>query len=239
MPPGEQRAQSLLFCRFSWTSKGKSVHLDDDSEAIRRCQQGDIGGLEPLIARYQVASLRLAYLLVGERAAAEDVVQDSFLFAYQGIARFHSGSAFAPWFFRIVTNTARQTHRRAASRREVTVNWQISSDEDTYNTASAGTVGVPRDRDPQVDPALRAERQEERADVLRALGGLTQKQREAVVLRYYFGCSDQELATILGCREVTARQRLYGGLATLRQIISQRFAWLGADNTPSRARQGR
>jgi DNA-directed RNA polymerase specialized sigma24 family protein len=50
------------------------VHLDDDGEAIRRCQRGDIGGLEPLMARYQIAALRLAYLLVGERAAAEDVV---------------------------------------------------------------------------------------------------------------------------------------------------------------------
>ena len=69
---------------------------------------------------------------------------------------------------------------------------------------------------------------------LRALAGLTQKQREAVVLRYYFGCSDQELAAILGCHEGTARQRLHDGLAALRQIIAQRFAWL-ADTTPSLA----
>jgi RNA polymerase sigma-70 factor (ECF subfamily) len=212
------------------------VHLDDDSEAISRCQRGDIGGLEPLIAHYQVAALRLAYLLVGDRAAAEDVVQDSFLFAYQGISHFRLGTAFAPWFFRIVTNTARQRRRRAAYRHEVTVNWLPGSDEGGDNTARTGIVAVPRDSDPQVDPALYAERQEEREDVLRALGGLTQKQREAVVLRYYFGCSDQELAAILGCREGTARQRLYGGLATLRQIIARRFAWLEAETTPSRAR---
>ncbi len=63
------------------------MRFDDDGEAIRRCQRGDIGGLEPLMARYQVAALRLAFLLVGEHAAAEDVVQDSFLLAFQGIAR--------------------------------------------------------------------------------------------------------------------------------------------------------
>lgn len=210
------------------------MHFDDDSEAIHRCQHGDISGLEPLIARYQTAALRLAYLLVGERAAAEDVVQDSFLLAYQGIARFRSGSAFAPWFYRIVTNTARQRQRRAATLREVSVEWLTSGDE-AGGAFQRTIAAAPRDRDPQVDPALHAERLEEREDVLHALAGLTQKQREAVVLRYYFGSSDQELAAILGCREGTARQRLHGGLAALRQIIAQRFSWL-TDTTPSSAR---
>jgi RNA polymerase sigma-70 factor (ECF subfamily) len=214
------------------------VHFDDDSEAIRRCQRGDIGGLEPLIVRYQVAALRLAYLLVGERTAAEDVVQDSFLLAYQGMARFRAGSAFAPWFYRIVTNTARQ-RRRAATRREISVDWRQGGDEiDGASRMAILTVAAPRDRDPQVDPALHAELLEEREDVLRALAGLTQKQREAVVLRYYFGCSDHELAAILGCQEGTARQRLYGGLVALRQIIAQRFAWL-ADTTPAATRPSR
>jgi RNA polymerase sigma factor (sigma-70 family) len=199
------------------------VHLDDDGEAIRRCQRGDIGGLEPLMARYQVAALRLAYLLVGERAAAEDVVQDSFMLAYQGSARFRPGSAFTPWFYHIVTNTARQYRRRAATQRVISVEWLPSGKEDG-RVSQASAVAASSDCDPNVDPALHAERVEEREDVLRALAALTQKQREAVVLRYYFGCSDRELAAMLGCREGTARQRLHGGLAALRQIIMQRFA---------------
>ncbi len=207
---------------------------DDDSAAIRRCQCGDIGGLEPLIARYQLPALRLAFLLVGERGTAEDVVQDSFILAYHAIARFRSESAFAPWFYRIVTNTARQRVRRASIRRETSIDWLFRGDENV-GVSQMVDVAVPRDRDPQADPALQAERQEEREDVLRALAGLTQKQREAVVLRYYFGCSDQELAAILGCREGTARQRLHDGLAALRQTIAQRFVWLQAA-TPSHGR---
>lgn len=178
--------------------------IADDSAAIRRCQRGDIGGLEPLIARHQVAALRLAYLLLGERAAAEDVVQDSFLLAYQAIARFRTGSAFAPWFYRIVTNTARLRQRRPAIRHEISIDWRRYGDEDR-GASPRGDVTAPPDRDPQVDPALHAERQEAREDVLRALARLTQKQREAVVLRYYIGCSDHELATILDCHEGTAR----------------------------------
>ncbi len=204
---------------------------------MRRCQRGDIGGLEPLMARYQVAALRLAYLLLGERTAAEDVVQESFLLAYQGSAGFRVGSAFAPWFYRIVTNTARQQRRRAVTRREISVEWLPNGNEDG-GASQVAVAAASRDHDPQVNPALRAERLEEREDVLRALAELTQKQREAVVLRYYFGCSDQELAAILGCREGTARQRLHGGLAALRQIIAQRFAWL-IDITPAATRPSR
>jgi RNA polymerase sigma-70 factor (ECF subfamily) len=208
--------------------------LDDDSEAIRRCQRGDISGLEPLIARYQVAALRLAYLLVGERTAAEDVVQDSLLQAYHSITRFRTDSSFAPWFYRIVTNTARQRRRRAAIRHEISID-RLQSGEEVGGMFLSAAAATPHDRDPQVDPARHAEQEEEREGMLRALARLTQKQREAVVLRYYLGCSDQELAAILGCREGAARQRLHGGLAALRQIIAQQFAWL-ADTTPSRAR---
>lgn len=201
------------------------MQSDDDSGAIRRCKCGDIGGLEPLIARYQVAALRLAYLLVGERATAEDVVQESFLLAYRGIARFRLGSAFAPWFYRIVTNTARQWRRRVTSRREIRVEWHPNDDEAGDRSSVAG-IALPRDHDPQVDPALHAERLEEREDVMQALAQLTQKQREAVVLRYYCGSSDHELAAVLGCAEATARRRLHDGLTALRPILAQRYAWL-------------
>lgn len=205
------------------TPEGDAVQFDDDGEAIRRCQRGDIGGLETLMARYQVPALRLAYLLLGDRTTAEDVVQDSFLLAYQGMARFRAGGAFSPWFYRIVTNTARQQRRRATTRREISVERLPGGDAGSPPFARAAE---PSDRDPQVDPALQAERLEEREEVLRALAEFTRKQREAIVLRYYVGCSDRELAAILGCREGTARQRLHGGLAALRQIIARRYAWL-------------
>ena len=143
---------------------------DDDSAPIRRCQCGDIGGLEPLIARYQVPALRLAFLLVGERGAAEDVVQDSFILAYHAIARFRSDSAFAPWFYRIVTNTARQRLRRASIRHETSIDWLFRGDE-SIDAFQMVDVAIPRDRDPQADPALHAERQEEREDVFARPGG--------------------------------------------------------------------
>ena len=46
------------------------VQYTDDAAAIRRCQRGEIAGLETLIARYQVAATRLAYLLTSDRTLA-------------------------------------------------------------------------------------------------------------------------------------------------------------------------
>src|SRR5262245_19325479 len=92
-----------------------------EADAIRRCQQGDIAGLGPLVACYQNPGVRLAYLLTGDHELADDIVQDSFLLAYRGIQRFRLGEPFAPWFYRIVTNTARQQRRYARHRREVSL----------------------------------------------------------------------------------------------------------------------
>ncbi|MGZ3681887.1 MAG: RNA polymerase sigma factor, partial [Ktedonobacterales bacterium] len=79
-----------------------SMTTDDDSAAIRRCQSGDIGGLESLMAHHQLSALRLAYLLTRERTQAEDVVQDSFLQVFRSIGRFQLGHAFTPWLHGIV-----------------------------------------------------------------------------------------------------------------------------------------
>ncbi len=71
----------------------------DDDRAIERCQRGEIAGLAPLVTRYHTPALRVAYLLTGDRAHAEDVTQEAFLRSFRAAARFHSGRPFLPWFF--------------------------------------------------------------------------------------------------------------------------------------------
>jgi DNA-directed RNA polymerase specialized sigma24 family protein len=92
--------------------------------------------------------MRLAYLLLGERALAEDVAQDSFLLAYRYINRFHAGRAFAPWLFRIVTNIARQRLRSARRRREVSLDALLADNADSSFAYSAFQVDTPGEIDP-------------------------------------------------------------------------------------------
>jgi RNA polymerase sigma-70 factor (ECF subfamily) len=207
------------------------VTIDDDSTAIRKCQSGDIGGLDSLMARHQLTALRLAYLLTGERAQAEDVVQDSFLQVFRSIRRFRPEHPFAPWLHGIVTHVARQRIRGNARRREVSLSTLAQAED--YDTpakqraAHAAATAAGQDAALRnADPAEHAERAERRSAVLQALGTLTQKQREAVLLRYYVGCDDHEMAAMLGCSAGTARQRLHAGRAALERIIRERYDWL-------------
>jgi RNA polymerase sigma-70 factor (ECF subfamily) len=195
------------------------VQVTDDDDAIKRCQQGDIEGLATLIRRYEMDALRLAYLLTGDRYLAEDVVQDSFLQVYRAASRFHVGRPFQPWFHQIVTNTTRMRRRADSRRREVSLDGLLG-------VAGREPAALPGDGASPMHPVGHAEAMEDRAAIGQALALLTEKQREAVALRYYFGYGDDEIATILGCRVNTARHRIYDGLRALEQIIQQRFPWL-------------
>lgn len=186
-------------------------------DAIRRCQQGDIAGLGLLVACYQTPGVRLAYLLTGDHELANDIVQDSFLLAYRGIGRFRLGEPFAPWFYRIVTNSARQQRRYARHRREVSLDALSSEDAPSSLTESLTE---------RAGPAEHAESAEASAALLAALATLPHKQREAVVLRYYIGYSDRQIAGILSCRLGTVQQRLHAGRASLQQAIRRRYPWL-------------
>jgi RNA polymerase sigma-70 factor (ECF subfamily) len=203
-------------------SIGEAQDAYAELDAMRRCQQGDIAGLGPLVRCYQTPGVRLAYLLTGDRELANDIVQDSFLLAYRGIKRFRLGEPFAPWFFRIVTNTARQQRRYARRRREVSLDMLLSEDV-TGQPLRAAADSVTTNRG---DPAAQAERAEARDALLQVLATLPHKQREAVVLRYYFGYSDQQIASILGCRLGTLQQRLHAGRTSLQQAIRRRHPWL-------------
>ncbi|HEX8996622.1 MAG TPA: RNA polymerase sigma factor [Ktedonobacterales bacterium] len=207
----------------------------DEVEAIRRCQRGDMDGLEPLVERHQAQALRLAYLLTGDWGLAEDITQDSFIQAFRNIRRFTEGRPLAPWLYRIVTNVARERMRARRRLREVTLSAHLTQD-DAQRSGSAGITDITRATYASgVDPATRVEQAEERDAIFQALNALTQKQREAIILRYYLGYGDHDCAAIAGCREGAFRVRLHGALRALKQIIHQRFPWLLPTSSSSSA----
>jgi RNA polymerase sigma factor (sigma-70 family) len=78
----------------------------DEREAIRQLRAGDVDALEPLVRAHQLRAMRTAYLITRDRQMAEDIVQDAFLRAYEGIAQLKPDNPFGPWFLRIVANDA-------------------------------------------------------------------------------------------------------------------------------------
>jgi RNA polymerase sigma-70 factor (ECF subfamily) len=176
----------------------------DDGGAIARLRQGDIGGLEYLVHRYQIPALRAAYLILRDTVAAEDVVQGAFLRVYHSIAGFDPARPFGPWFLRVVANDA----LKAAARRER----DVPLDLDEVGDALA----LP-DRGPALDDLL-AEA-ETSAAIWVALGKLSAEQRAAVVLRYYLDLSETEIAARLACPPGTVKSRLYAARQRLRSLL--------------------
>jgi RNA polymerase sigma-70 factor (ECF subfamily) len=189
---------------------------------MRRCAAGGIAGLDDLVTRHQLAAMRIAYLLVQDTGAAEDIVQESFLRAFHAAPRFRAGAPFAPWFHRIVLNCARQYLRSAGRRRETSL-----------DAAAGRGLRLPV----ASDPLRSAERNERRQAVAAVLATLTQKQREALVLRYYGGYGAGEIARMLGVPGGTVRWRLHAALRAFERSADRTYPWLLDDARPGNVRR--
>ena len=137
--------------------------------------------------------IRLAYLLTGERAVAEDIVQEAFV-RFVGRLRFlRDPDAFEPYLRRTIVNLSKNHFRRRAVER-----------------AYLEREG-PRTEDVSADPDVAT------YDSLRsALLRLPLRQRAAIVLRYFEDLPDATIAELLRCRPATVRSLVARGLETLR-----------------------
>ena len=171
-----------------------------EREAILRCQEGDLAGLEVLFELHRLAVLRTAYGIVGNSHLAEDVTQQVFVELFTAIRRFDPERPFAPWLYRIVVNISLKELRRRHHR--------------SLPLEEAADL-------PSLDPLpdLVAEESEIRRSIWTAIQALSPKQRAAVVLRYYHGFSEAEMAVALGCRRGTVKSRLHSALRRLELLL--------------------
>ena len=171
-----------------------------DEQAVLRCQDGEREAFRHLVERYQDVLFGTAVLMTGNRAQAEEHVQEAFLAAWRGIHGFHSERPVKPWLMRILVNTVvSQRRRRAVS----TVSLEYESEaEDAAR------------------PADEIEAQHERLAIRQALAGLNPDQRQVVVLRFFAGLTVPQLAEAIGVREGTVKSRLHRALGQLRDQLT-------------------
>lgn len=179
----------------------------DERVAIACARRGEMAGLAWLAAAHQVRAVRTAYLIVCDRPLAEDIVQQALIRAYERIGQLEPGRPFAPWFLRSVANDA----LKAVTRGQRTVSLD---DAEAGRTALAELLANPTGGPEQ---ALEAA---ERAEAIwSAVQELPPEQRTAIVLRYYAGLSDAEIAAQTDTPPPTVRWRLHAARRRLR-------AWL-------------
>ncbi len=181
----------------------------EERQAIAHLKQGDPGGLEVLVRKYQVQAARTVYLIVRNRALAEDIVQAAFLRAYERIAQFDPKRPFGPWFLRSVVNDA----VKAVTRQERQISLESPTEGEDLTLADLLA-------DPNPGPDALVETAEVRRAVWEALGQLPATQRAAIVLRYYLDFSEAEMTDKLDSPPGTIKWRLHAARERLRALLS-------------------
>lgn len=191
---------------------------ETDAAVVRRVLAGDGEAFGVLVARHHGRCLRLAVHLVGDRADAEDAVQEAMLRAYRHLGSYREQDRFAAWLTRILVNQCRTTAARRRRPLPTDVAWAHGD----------GVAEHPAD-----DAATREELARALGAALAALPG---DQREAVVLRYADDLSYDEMATVTGATAAALKMRVQRACRRLRTLLGGPSA---ADPIPAAAASGR
>lgn len=184
----------------------------DQPELIARARRGDGVAFGVLVEGDIAAMVRLAAVVSGNPADAEDIVQESLTKVLQSLRRFDESRPFRPWFATIVANQARNWKRSRGRRLRLV-------------ERIAAQVNAPiRDVDELVIEADDASR------VVEALQALEPHDREVLALRFLVGLSERESAEALGIASGTVKSRSSRALAKLRaQLESDQKIFRGSD----------
>jgi RNA polymerase sigma-70 factor, ECF subfamily len=167
-----------------------------EAALVRAARRGDGGALDELFRRHWPAAHRAAYLVVGDRAAAEDIAQEAFLKAVAALDRFDRRRPLGPWLHRIAVNRAIDWARARALRPEA-----AASEERTASQPAAAGISD---------------------ELLAALASLTAEHRAVVVLRYLLEYTPGEIAAMLDLPRGTVNSRLRRGLDALQYELGER-----------------
>lgn len=173
-------------------------------EFDRARSEAGAGEFEAALVRCRTRLFRVAVLMVGSGADAEDVTQKTLLKAWQSRSRFDGRSNVYTWLYRILVNVCKDGFKSRA-RAERWLERRAPESEPRADLPSAETLLEQRERDTRLR---------------RALGQLAPRWREVLVLRHFEELSYEEIAAMLDCPVGTVRSRLSTARARLRAELT-------------------
>ena len=188
-------------------SLARAAETSTETESlIRRYQMGDDLAIGALIRRYQNYVYRLCYLVMRNEQDAEDMTQETFVRAFQALPRYEirKGISFEAWLYRIAVNRCRSRMRRK---------W--------YQVLPWPSPAPLITTDLERQPDRLVMRDEQRGEILAAINSLGEKHRLVVILRYYAGFSNEEIAQTLRIPSGTVRSRLHTARQRLKGLLAE------------------
>src|SRR5690348_11247353 len=182
------------------------VSVETTEALVGLARRGDTEAFAQLIRRYERVALSVAFGVLGNGDAAGDVVQETFLRAWQRLHELKTPAHFATWICGIARNLAIDTRRRSKHSK-------VASD--------VGDIAMLADTAQQwsLNPLDELDRREQHALVARALDSLDEVTRPIVTLRYYNDLSSKEIAQLLQLSPAAVDMRLSRARQQLRKIL--------------------
>ena len=177
-------------------------HLDDE-ECAARAQRGDVAAFSALVARYQDRIFRFLVRLTRSQDDAMELTQETFLSAYQALARWRPDARFTTWLFRIARNQAFDWLRR----RKLVEFVALEDGQD---------LGI---EDPAPTPDAALETVQRFHGLERALARLPTEHREILLLREIEEMSYEDIAEVLDISLGTVKSRIARARAGLLEKI--------------------
>ena len=178
---------------------------DPTASYIEACLKGDQAGYAGLYELYAPGVYRLCYGLVLNAQDAEDVLQDSFVYAFRNVHRFDAARAsFKTWLYTIAVSRCRNTYRR--KRMPLVDIAQMFGLE----------VAAPEHESPEAENARNAAKDA----INKAMTELSPLLREAVILRYAQGLTFREISEVMDCPLKTAESRVRLAHDKLRSLLN-------------------
>ncbi|HET8528696.1 MAG TPA: RNA polymerase sigma factor [Gaiellaceae bacterium] len=165
----------------------------DEVALVAAAQRGGEDAFAAVVRPHLDVAFRLAYVITGSAAEAEDAVQDALVKAWRALGRFRAGEPVRPWLLRIVANEARNRRRTAGRRLRLAL------------------------RAAHEPPPAAAEPVDRQA-LLEALHALPEDAQAVLACRYLLGLSEQETAATLDVAPGTVKSRTSRALERLREL---------------------
>ena len=184
-----------------------------DRDLVDRARQGDLEAFSQLVRRHQPRIHRLAIHMLRDHAEAEDVAQETFIRAYQALARFDGRSEPYTWFYRIGVNLSLNTIRSRKSAR---------NSGPSANDPRLEGLMVERRPSAMADPGGDATRKELYLVLCEGIDSLSETLRTTLILVCIDGKSHEEASAVLGAPEGTIAWRVHEARRKLREFMAAR-----------------
>ena len=192
----------------------------DETILLAQAREGDTQAFGELVRRYESKIFRLAQHITQNREDAEDVLQETFLKAYEHLEQFQGNSKFYTWVVRIAVNQALMKLRRRKTDRSVSLDETIDTGEDTIVREIAAW---------DESPEKRFSREEVGQILDSAVQSLEPPYRSVFALRDIEGFSTEETAESLGLSVPAVKSRLLRARLQLREKLTRQFKRKGDD----------